>query len=140
MLSEYGWPGNVRELRSVINKAIIFANSGPIMPEHLPASILANRRTVSRQPQTLEELEKDHIITVLDAAGGNQSRAAEILGINRKTLYKENPQTQTLSLSRSRKFQTPLRQKAPVDPKNPDIVFLLYFHYVDYPTSSEKGA
>ncbi len=89
VLSEYGWPGNVRELRSVINKAIIFANSGPIMPEHLPASILANRRTVSRQPQTLEELEKDHIITVLDAAGGNQSRAAEILGINRKTLYKK---------------------------------------------------
>lgn len=88
-LNEYSWPGNVRELRSVINKAIIFAGSGPIMPEHLPASILANRKTVSKQPKTLEEVEKDHILTVLDTVSGNQSRAAEILGINRKTLYKK---------------------------------------------------
>jgi transcriptional regulator with PAS, ATPase and Fis domain len=88
-LNEYGWPGNVRELRSVINKAIIFAKSGPIMPEHLPASIVANRKSVSRQLKTLEGLEKDHILTVLDTVGGNQSRAAEILGINRKTLYKK---------------------------------------------------
>lgn len=88
-LSEYNWPGNVRELRSVINKAIVFAGSGPILPDHLPTSILANRNTVSKQPKTLEEVEKDHILTVLDSAGGNQSKAAEVLGINRKTLYKK---------------------------------------------------
>jgi transcriptional regulator with PAS, ATPase and Fis domain len=88
-LGEYGWPGNVRELRSVINKAMIFSKAGVIMAEHLPTSIVANRKTVSKQPKTLEELEKDHILTVLDAVGGNQSRAAEILGINRKTLYKK---------------------------------------------------
>ncbi|MDR3569983.1 MAG: sigma-54 dependent transcriptional regulator [Syntrophobacteraceae bacterium] len=88
-LSEYGWPGNVRELRSVINKAMIFAKSGQIMVEHLPTAIVANKKSVSKQPKTLEELEKDHILTVLDAVGGNQSRAAEILGINRKTLYKK---------------------------------------------------
>jgi DNA-binding NtrC family response regulator len=88
-LSEYNWPGNVRELRSVINKAMIFARSEVLMPEDLPSQILANRNTQSRQPKTLEELERDHILAVLDAAGGNQSKAAEILGINRKTLYKK---------------------------------------------------
>lgn len=88
-LSEYCWPGNVRELRSVINKAIIFAGSGVVMPQHLPANILTNRTSLPRQPKTLEELEKDHILSVLDEAGGNQSKAAEILGINRKTLYKK---------------------------------------------------
>ncbi|MDR3554294.1 MAG: sigma-54 dependent transcriptional regulator [Syntrophobacteraceae bacterium] len=89
VLRDYSWPGNVRELRSVINKAMIFAVSGTIMPEHLPSQILANRKAPPRQLQTLEELEKDHIIEVLDSAGGNQSKAAEILGINRKTLYKK---------------------------------------------------
>ncbi|MGC8493921.1 MAG: sigma-54-dependent transcriptional regulator [Syntrophobacteraceae bacterium] len=89
VLTEYGWPGNVRELRSVINKAMIFAKSGPILPEHLPTNLLANRKAAVKQPKTLEELEKDHILTVLEAVGGNQSRAAEVLGINRKTLYKK---------------------------------------------------
>jgi len=89
VLSEYGWPGNIRELRSVMNKALIFSGSQIIMPEHLPSNILANRKTMQRKPQTLEELEKDHILSVLDQAGGNQSKAAEILGINRKTLYKK---------------------------------------------------
>jgi DNA-binding NtrC family response regulator len=87
VLSEYDWPGNVRELRSVINKALIFAESGVIMPAHLPSHILANRKTLPRQSQTLEELEKYHIQAALDATGGNQSKAAESLGINRKTLY-----------------------------------------------------
>ena len=89
VLTEYGWPGNVRELRSVINKAMIFAKSGSILPEHLPTNLLANRKAAVKQPKTLEELEKEHILTVLEAVGGNQSRAAEILGINRKTLYKK---------------------------------------------------
>jgi DNA-binding NtrC family response regulator len=89
VLMDYGWPGNVRELRSVINKAMIFASSEVIMPEDLPSHILAGRKTQSRRPKTLEELEKEHILSVLDEAGGNQSKAAEILGINRKTLYKK---------------------------------------------------
>ena len=89
VLLEYSWPGNVRELRSVINKAMIFAKSEVIMPKDLPTHILAARKTQVRQIKTLEELEKDHILGVLDEAGGNQSKAAEMLGINRKTLYKK---------------------------------------------------
>jgi len=89
VLIEYNWPGNVRELKSVINKSMIFSRSDVIMPEDLPSHILAGRKSQPRRPKTLEELEREHILTVLDEAGGNQSKAAEILGINRKTLYKK---------------------------------------------------
>jgi DNA-binding NtrC family response regulator len=89
ILAEYGWPGNVRELKSVINKAMIFADSNVIMPEDLPSHILAGRMCTPRRPKTLEELEKEHILSVLEETGGNQSKAAETLGINRKTLYKK---------------------------------------------------
>jgi two-component system NtrC family response regulator len=87
ILTEYSWPGNVRELRSVINKAMIFTRTDTIMPGDLPTEL---RRNVPVAPQkTLEDLEKDYILTVLEKTGGNQSEAAKILGINRKTLYKK---------------------------------------------------
>jgi DNA-binding NtrC family response regulator len=87
VLTEYSWPGNVRELRSVINKAMIFARTDTIMPNDLPSEL---RRNLPVAPQkTLEDLEKDYILTVLERTGGNQCEAAKILGINRKTLYKK---------------------------------------------------
>lgn len=87
ILTEYAWPGNVRELRSVINKAVIFARTDTITPADLPSEL---RRNAPVSPQkTLEDLEKDYIMTVLERTGGNQSEAAKILGINRKTLYKK---------------------------------------------------
>jgi DNA-binding NtrC family response regulator len=89
ILTAYPWPGNVRELRSVIVKAMIFAQSQVIEPEDLPSHLLAKKRTVQNRPKSLEDLEKDHIMNVLEETGGNQSKAAEILGINRKTLYKK---------------------------------------------------
>jgi DNA-binding NtrC family response regulator len=89
VLAEYSWPGNIRELRSVITKATIFAKSNVITPEDLPAHILTTKKPLQSPPKSLEDLEKDHILKVLEDTGGNQSRAAEILGINRKTLYKK---------------------------------------------------
>lgn len=89
VLTAYTWPGNVRELKSVMTKALLFADSDLIMPEDLPDHLAKNRTTVSAPLKTLEEMEKDHIMTVLDKTGGHQTRAAEILGINRKTLYKK---------------------------------------------------
>lgn len=87
ILTEYAWPGNVRELRSVINKAMIFASGDTITARDLPSEL---RRTPAPGPQkTLEDVEKDYIMTVLAQTGGNQSEAAKILGINRKTLYKK---------------------------------------------------
>jgi DNA-binding NtrC family response regulator len=89
VLAEYTWPGNIRELRSVITKATIFSKSDVIRPEDLPAHILTDKKPLQSPPKSLEDLEKDHIVKVLEDTGGNQSKAAEILGINRKTLYKK---------------------------------------------------
>lgn len=87
ILTDYPWPGNVRELRSVINKAMIFAATNTITPQDLPSEL--RRTPASGAQKTLEEVEKNYIMTVLAKTGGNQSEAAKILGINRKTLYKK---------------------------------------------------
>jgi DNA-binding NtrC family response regulator len=89
ILAGYHWPGNIRELRSAITKALIFAEGDTIRPDDLPRHLALNPQFRSRPPKTLEEMEREHIIAVLAETGGNQSQAAEILGINRKTLYKK---------------------------------------------------
>ncbi|WP_373501575.1 sigma-54-dependent transcriptional regulator [Desulfococcus sp.] len=89
ILARYNWPGNIRELKSVITKALIFADTDVILPDDLPRHLAAHRKAPTRQPKTLEEMEKNHIIAVLAETEGNQSQAADILGINRKTLYKK---------------------------------------------------
>jgi DNA-binding NtrC family response regulator len=89
ILTQYEWPGNIRELRSIITKALIFSDTDVISTCDLPRHITANRKIPAKKPKTLEEMEKNHIIAVLSETGGNQSKAAELLGINRKTLYKK---------------------------------------------------
>ena len=89
ILREYHWPGNLRELKSVINKAAIFAESNIISPHDLPSHLAVNKKIRRRWSRTLKDIEKEHIINILEETGGNQSRASEILGINRKTLYKK---------------------------------------------------
>ncbi len=88
-LTTYPWPGNIRELKSVINKAMIFADGDAIEPDDLPSHVAVRRNPSPRGPKTLEEMEKAHILSVLEETGGNQTRASEALGINRKTLYKK---------------------------------------------------
>ena len=89
ILTAYPWPGNLRELKSVINKAAILADSDIIRPHVLPSHLALNKEVRCRSSRTLKDIEKDHIINVLEETGGNQSKASEILGINRKTLYKK---------------------------------------------------
>ncbi len=89
ILVGYPWPGNIRELRSVITKTLIFAEGHTIRPDDLPRHLAVSQQAPARQLKSLEEMEKNHIIAVLAEAGGNQSKAADILGINRKTLYKK---------------------------------------------------
>jgi DNA-binding NtrC family response regulator len=89
VLAEYPWPGNVRELRSTINKAMILTETDIITSNDLPAHIQVGKRIIPPCPKRLKDVEKEHILAVLAETGGNQSKAAEILGINRKTLYKK---------------------------------------------------
>ncbi len=100
-LCAYSWPGNVRELENVLERAITFSQGGQITVEDLPPRIL-NEQTGSSTPPlsaddlaelfsglpSLDELERRYILHVLDATGGNRKRTAEILDINRKTLYR----------------------------------------------------
>ena len=86
MLNDYSWPGNVRELENVVERAVILCDSEQIGTEDLSIAADAALKGKSGQP-SLEEWEREYILRVLKEAGGNQSKASQILGIDRKTLY-----------------------------------------------------
>jgi DNA-binding NtrC family response regulator len=92
LLVRYDWPGNIRELENCIERAVIIARGEVIAPADFPPQIqsLTSEREDSgiRLPSgaSLEEVEKALILKTLDDTGGHRSRAAEILGINRRTL------------------------------------------------------
>ena len=85
-LRRYGWPGNVRELENVIERAVILCDSDRINRKDLsiPVSHEAGEKAAGG---SLEEMERDYILRVLRDFNGNQSKASQILGIDRKTLY-----------------------------------------------------
>ena len=99
-LTAYSWPGNVRELENVIERAITLNQGGVITIEDLPARIRLQPAHDTAPLSTdeldqlfsglpnLDEIERRYILHVLEATGNNRKRTAEILGINRKTLYR----------------------------------------------------
>jgi DNA-binding NtrC family response regulator len=91
LLESYDWPGNVRELRNAIEHAAIFAPSDELRPEDFPAILQAARggRSVLSGLRSLEELERDAIRATLEATRYKIGRAAEVLGISRKTLLEK---------------------------------------------------
>ncbi|MFO8111601.1 MAG: sigma 54-interacting transcriptional regulator [Desulfosalsimonadaceae bacterium] len=90
-LVHYSWPGNVRELKSAFEYAFVTCDEPMIRPEHLPPDILNAGKTKNggREKSTLnrEEAKKQQLIDALREAAGNQSRAAEILGVSRVTVW-----------------------------------------------------
>ncbi|MGB8507989.1 MAG: sigma 54-interacting transcriptional regulator, partial [Pyrinomonadaceae bacterium] len=99
-LQAYAWPGNIRELRNSLERAAALANSDTIEAEQvLPSIVNRGPETVASSASsglktgaathTLEELERRHIMRVLEEAGGNRERAAVILGISARTLYRK---------------------------------------------------
>ncbi len=94
ILIGYAWPGNVRELENVIHRAMTLSQTEVILPEDLPASMVQepdeNLLEKSLQGKyTIDQLEKEYIRKVLIEVGGNKSKAAEVLGLDRKTLYRK---------------------------------------------------
>jgi len=85
----YPWPGNARELKATISKVALMADTNTITVDDLPQHMINQISLSPRKPKTLEDMEKEHILAILAETGGNQTRAAEILNINRKTLYKK---------------------------------------------------
>ncbi len=86
LLAGYHWPGNVRELENVIERAVILCESDRIGAEDLSIPSAAAVAELGTNP-SLEEMEKNYILRVLKEANGNQSKASQLLGIDRKTLY-----------------------------------------------------
>ena len=95
---QYRWPGNVRELENAIERAVSLSHGPLLSPDDLPASL---RRTELPARETagaighsdegylsLEEVEKRHLVRVLKETKGNKVKAAKILGIDRRTLYR----------------------------------------------------
>ncbi len=93
LLGEHSWPGNVRELRNVIDRAVIGEEGATLSPASLPRDFgIDGERFVAAgaaRGETLEAMERRYVIEVLRRTGGNQSRAALILGISRKTLLEK---------------------------------------------------
>jgi DNA-binding NtrC family response regulator len=94
ILTGYSWPGNVRELENVIQRAITLSEHEVIQPEDLPGALIQEAGEVIiekglQEKYTIEQLENEYIRRVLIEVGGNKSKAAEILGLDRKTLYRK---------------------------------------------------
>jgi len=89
-LVNYEWPGNVRELENTIERLVVFSR-GEIDVGDLPPAVIAApslREQLFDGLPTLDELERRYLLHVLQEVGGNRSRAAETLGIDRRTLYR----------------------------------------------------
>jgi DNA-binding NtrC family response regulator len=88
MMQEYTWPGNVRQLQHMMERLTILAPSGRIDDEAVTEAI-ASSEPREQASESLADTETEQIRRVLTATGGNKSRAAKILGIERKTLYRK---------------------------------------------------
>ncbi len=94
LLMKYDWPGNVRELENVLERAMILDEGGTIGPEDLPDMVRfgdSHRGTlvIDSPTLTLEGLEKEYILKVLNYTRWQKKKASELLGINASTLYRK---------------------------------------------------
>jgi DNA-binding NtrC family response regulator len=91
-LMRYDWPGNVRELRNAIERLVVSSRGSLLESFDLPAALRNAPPTSGEHPfndlPTLDELQRRYLVHVLDATQGNRTRAAEVLGIDRRTLYR----------------------------------------------------
>jgi two-component system response regulator HydG len=90
VLERHDWPGNVRELRNWMEAAVVQARFDHVTEHDLPISEpVASSPPDASEVLPLQTVEKNHIVDVLRDTGGNKSRAARILGLDRKTLYRK---------------------------------------------------
>ncbi len=92
VLLSYEYPGNVRELENIMERAVTLANSQVIEPRHLPSDLQQLAVLVGNQRcefMTLDENERKYILWVLEKVNENKTRAAEILGIDRVSLWRK---------------------------------------------------
>jgi two-component system response regulator AtoC len=91
-LMDYDFPGNVRELENIIERCVALSTKDVISQDELPAHIIRSQKkphSTITLSEVAAEAEKDHIVKVLGSTKGNRTKAAEILGISRKTLWEK---------------------------------------------------
>jgi transcriptional regulator with PAS, ATPase and Fis domain len=92
-LLAYEFPGNVRELENIMERAVVLCNGATIQPAHLPEDLHRFETRLARprfdRLVTLRENERQYIAWVLEQTGGNKTRAAEILEVDRATLWRK---------------------------------------------------
>lgn len=100
-LMAYDWPGNVREMHNVLERGVILSEGDLVSERALPIEIVQAAPPSSEKAPflSLDEVERQHILAVLNYVGGSRTRAADILGIGRKTLYRKLKTLQKNSLS-----------------------------------------
>ena len=95
MLTAYSWPGNARELENAVERAVALAEGANLTPEDLPERVRNGGQTIQllaqahQQRMTLRELEREYILETLRLVNNNKSRAAELLGCDRRTLHRK---------------------------------------------------
>ena len=92
VLMSHAWPGNVRELENVIERAVTLGHGPAVLSTDLPPHLAGGANPLERalaREATLEDLERDYIAMILQRTKGHQIRAATILGIDRRTLYRK---------------------------------------------------
>jgi len=92
VLMSHAWPGNVRELENVIERAVTLGHGPAVLSADLPPHLAGGANPLERaltREATLEDLERDYIAMILQRTKGHQIRAATILGIDRRTLYRK---------------------------------------------------
>lgn len=95
LLVNYSWPGNVRELESVMERAVTLSHAKEILPVDLPVPLQqvgSSTQILStglKRDKTLKQVEDEYIRLIFDKTHGNKYQTAEILGIDRKTLYRK---------------------------------------------------
>ena len=94
---DYRWPGNVRELRTVVEHGVVLAKGRTIVPDDLPNSVrMGSDRIQSRVEATslrIDKIQKSLIDAAMDKTGKNISKAAQALGISRRTLHRKLAQS-----------------------------------------------
>ena len=85
-LKTYAWPGNVRELENLVQRLVVIVDEDTVRTRDLPESMRFNINTAGEGKLLLEDVIADHILKILTQARGNKTRAAKMLGIDRKTL------------------------------------------------------
>ncbi|MCX6544780.1 MAG: sigma-54 dependent transcriptional regulator [Acidobacteria bacterium] len=92
MCVNYSWPGNVRELENTIERLVLFSPGTVVDVEDLPSTLGGRSPGVEQRIfadlPTLDEIERRYLVHVLDSVKGNRTRAAEVMGIDRRTLYR----------------------------------------------------